>query len=132
MSDTYLNWVSENTSTKWWHDSAESAELDLGIERGAVGVTTNPVLSAAALQKNRALWSAEIEAVLAQKLPAEAKAEALMRIPVTKAAAKVAGVVCAQVNPLRAGDRDCMYAMAHRFHAWSQPRGVRATSVYDV
>src|SRR5204863_4624059 len=35
------------------------------------------------------------------------------------AAAKVAGVVCAQVNPLRAGDRDCMYAMAKRFHAWA-------------
>ena len=126
---TYLSWVTGNTSTKWWHDSAESAELDRGLERGAIGVTTNPVLSIAALHKNRALWSQEIEAVLAQKLPAEAKAEALMRIPVTKAAAKLmpefeasqgrSGLVCAQVNPLRAGDRDCMSAMARRFHAWS-------------
>ena len=119
MNHTYLNWVINNTNTKWWHDSAESAELDKGLERGAVGVTTNPVLSSAALNKNHALWATEIDAVLAQKLPAEAKAEALMRIAVTNAARKLAGFVCAQVNPLRAGDRDCMYAMAKRLNAWA-------------
>jgi transaldolase len=129
VNHTYLNWVIENTNTKWWHDSAESAELNTGLQRGAIGVTTNPVLSSAALNKNRALWGAEIEAVLAQRLPAEAKAEALMRIAVTNATRKLAtefeatqgrsGFVCAQVNPLRAGDRDCMYAMAKRLNAWA-------------
>ena len=34
MSNTYLDWVIENTPTKWWHDSAEAGELDLGLERG--------------------------------------------------------------------------------------------------
>ena len=29
------------------------------------------------------------------------------------------GYVCAQVNPSRAGDRDCMAAMAKRFHNWA-------------
>jgi transaldolase len=115
----YLNWVINHTSTKWWHDSAEEAELDLGLERGAVGVTTNPFLSAVALKTDRALWAAEIDEVLARNLPPEQKAEALMRIAVTKAAAKCHGFVCAQVNPLRAGDRDCMYSMAKRFHAWA-------------
>jgi transaldolase len=129
VTDTYLSWVIEKTATKWWHDSADSAELDRGLERGAIGVTTNPVLSAAALVKNRALWAAEIDEVLSRKPAGEEKAEALMRIPVTKAAQKLmpefersqgaSGLVCAQVNPLRAGDRDCMYAMARRFHAWS-------------
>lgn len=52
-----------------------------------------------------------------------------MHVPVTKAAAKLlpefeaskgqSGFVCAQVNPLRAGDRECMYPMAKRFHAWA-------------
>ena len=52
-----------------------------------------------------------------------------MQIPVMCAAARFlpeyeakggrSGFVCAQVNPARAGDRDCMYAMAKRFHAWS-------------
>jgi transaldolase len=129
MQDTYLQWVIENTATKWWHDSAESAELDRGLARGAVGVTTNPFLSNIALNRNRGLWSSAIEEVLAQKLQAEAKAEALMRIAVTSTTAKLApqfhatqgrnGLVCAQVNPLRAGDRECMMAMASRFHRWA-------------
>ena len=129
MQNTYLQWVIENTATKWWHDSAEEAELDLGLARGAVGVTTNPFLANAALNRDRQLWAPAIDAVLAQNLPPEAKAEALMHIAVTKTAAKLlpqhnpgqgsTGLVCAQVNPLRAGDRDCMLAMANRFHRWA-------------
>ena len=129
MSANYLNWVIENTRTKWWHDSAEAAELDLGLQRGAVGVTTNPFLANAALNRDRTLWGAAIDEVIARNLPAESKAEALMQIAVTRAAAKLmpqyevsgrcSGFVCAQVNPLHAGDRDCMHAMAKRLHAWS-------------
>jgi transaldolase len=128
-NDTYLNWVIRNTPTQWWHDSAEAAELDLGLERGAIGVTTNPFLSNIALAKDRQLWANEIEGVLARNLPAEQKAEALMRIAVTKTAEKLmpeyeaskgqSGLVCAQVNPLRAGQRDCMLPMARRFRTWA-------------
>jgi len=127
--NTYLSWVAEHTKTQWWHDSAEEAELDLGLKRGAIGVTTNPVLSIAALKKDREIWKAAIDEVLAQNLPAESKAEALMRIAVTRTAAKLtpqfeanngrSGFVCAQVNPARAGDRDGMRAMADRLHAWA-------------
>src|ERR1043166_257496 len=129
VSNTYLNWVIENTPTQWWHDSAESAELVLGLERGAVGVTTNPFLSNVAIRANRELWNSKIEDVLARNLPAEQKAEALMHIAVTDAAKKLLpryesskgqeGFVCAQVNPIRAGERECMYPMAKRFHAWA-------------
>jgi transaldolase len=129
MSNTYLNWVIENTPTKWWHDSAASAELDLSLQRGAVGATTNPVLASVALKCDRAQWAAEIDAVHARNLPGEHKAEALMRIAVTKAALRFApefaaskgcsGFVCAQVNPVRAGERECMYAMAKRLHTWA-------------
>jgi transaldolase len=129
MQDTYLNWVIENTKTRWWHDSAEEGELDTGLDRGAVGVTTNPLLACAALNRNRARWSAEIGEILERNLPTESKAEALMQVAVTRAASKLhreyeatngeSGFVCAQVNPLRAGQRDCMYAMAKRLHAWA-------------
>ncbi len=129
MANTYLSWLIENTRTKWWHDSAEAAELQLGLERGAVGVTTNPYLSNIAVNKDRQIWAPEIEAVLARNLPPEQTAEALMRVAVTKTAEKLmpeyerskgqSGFVCAQVNPARAGDRDCMLPMAQRFHAWS-------------
>src|SRR4029078_2820892 len=77
----------------------------------------------------RGLWSAAIDEVLSRNLPAEQKAEALMQIPVMRAAAKLlpeyersggkAGFVCSQVNPVHAGNRECMYGMAKRFHAWS-------------
>ena len=129
VNSTYLNWVLENTRTRWWHDSAATAELDLGLQRGAIGATTNPFLSNIALRTDRELWASDINAVLARNLPAEQKAEALMQIPVTRTAARFraehersggqSGYVCAQVNPVRAGDRDCMLAMAKRFHAWA-------------
>ena len=129
MQNTYLQWVIENTATLWWHDSAEAAELDLGLVRGAVGVTTNPYLANLAVNRDRLLWAPAIQEVLAQKLPPEAKAEALTRIAVTQTTEKLLpqyhasqgqrGLVCAQVNPLRAGDRECMLAMANRFHRWA-------------
>ena len=126
---TYLDWLVGQTSTKWWHDSAEASELSMGLRRGAVGVTTNPLLANVALIRDRSLWAADIGAVLARNLPPESKAEALMQIAVTKAAARLmpkyeaskgcSGFACAQVNPLHAGDRERMYASAHRFHAWA-------------
>ncbi|HOQ45117.1 MAG TPA: transaldolase family protein [Bryobacteraceae bacterium] len=129
QNGTYLNWVITNTKTKWWHDSADPAELDLGLERGAVGVTTNPFLTNTTLAKNKAAWGDHIAEVLGQKLPPEQKAEALMRGVVTAAAKKLLpeyersggkmGYVCAQVNPARAGERDCMLPMARRFHSWA-------------
>lgn len=129
MSGTYLDWVAGSTRTGWWHDSAEAAELELGLKRGAIGVTTNPFLSNLALLKDRQLWAVDIDQALAQNLPPERKAEALMRIAVTKTAARLvplfersqgrSGLVCAQVNPMRAGDRECMLPMARRFHDWA-------------
>src|SRR5579884_1704349 len=99
---TYLSWLTSQTPTRWWHDSADSGELDIGIERGAIGATTNPVLSTAALKSSRALWAEGIDQVVRRRLPGEQQAEALMRIPVSKAAAKLRGkpgFVCAQLNP---------------------------------
>jgi len=129
VTNSYLQWVIENTPTQWWHDSADPAELDLALKRGAIGVTTNPVLASAAFKKNREQWRASIERTLARNLPPEQKAEALTEIVVTSAADRLmptfearggrAGFVCAQVNPVRAGDRECMLPMAKRFHAWA-------------
>jgi transaldolase len=126
---TYLEWVMGETKTKLWHDSAEAGELQVALERGAIGVTTNPFLANLALTRNRTLWRAAIEDVLARNLAAELKAEALMQIAVTRTAEKLlpqydaipgrSGYVCAQVNPLRAGDRDAMQAMARRFQRWA-------------
>ncbi len=128
-SDTYLSWLTGHTATRWWHDSAETAELDRGLERGAVGVTTNPVLASAAMRKDRERCGAAIDRVLGRNLSPEQKAEGLVEIAVTRAADTLrplfeassgqSGFVCAQVNPSRAGDREGMSAMARRFNAWA-------------
>lgn len=128
-SNGYLNWVIRNTKTSWWHDSADPRELEAGLERGAVGVTTNPFLSNLALAANRERWADSIQAVLAKGPGKEQKAEELMRIVVTHAARMfqpeyersggTSGYVCAQVNPLRAGERESMLPMARRFHSWA-------------
>ena len=125
----YLNWVVANTPTRWWHDSADSSELAVGLERGASGVTTNPVLTATALTGSGDPWATEVKEVLAEDHSAEEKAEGLMGVAVRSAARTLLpvyedthgadGYVCAQVNPARAADRDAMLAMTRRFHAWA-------------
>jgi transaldolase len=128
MRQDYLQWAVSSTKTTWWHDSADPAELALGIERGAVGATTNPFLANTALAANRSLWGRQIQAVLAEVPEPERRAENLMRIVVTHAAGQLmpqyrpgglTGYVCAQVNPQRAGDRQAMLAMARRFSQWA-------------
>ena len=128
-SESYLAWVLRNTKTTFWHDSADPRELELGLQRGAVGSTTNPYLASLALANNRSLWAPEIRAALASSTIPEERAEALMRIPVAHVAGKFRdefqrsdfhrGWVCAQVNPSRAGDRDRMLDLARRYHAWA-------------
>ena len=117
------------TRLRWWHDSADPVELEVGLTRGAVGVTTNPVLAATAVHRNRDAWRSEIDRILTRRLPSEQQGEAVMELVVRKAARRLmpefdasggtSGFVCAQVNPARAGDRDCMLPMARRFHSWS-------------
>jgi|WetSurSiteA1Bulk_404760.scaffolds.fasta_scaffold07651_2 transaldolase len=136
---TYLKWVIENTQTAWWHDSADPAELQLGLDRGAIGVTTNPFLSSVALSKNRNAWAADVDSVLAKGLGAEQQAEELTRNVVMRAASiyrhiydrrgGTAGFVCAQVNPSRAGERQAMMAMARRFHSWAPNIAVKLPAV---
>ena len=128
-NNTYLNWVISNTKTTWWHDSADLNELQVGLERGAIGVTTNPFLSNIAVQKCRANGCPDVAAILAQGLTGEPKAEALMRLVVTRVTEKLmpefektggkSGFVCAQVNPSRAGERPEMFEMAKRFNKWA-------------
>ena len=116
----------KNRKTVWWHDSVDPDELQTGLERHAVGVTSNPYLANLAIRGNASDWAGEIEEALAD---GENKTERLMRIAVTHAAkmfipefersAGRMGYVCAQVDPARAGDREAMMAMARRFHKWA-------------
>lgn len=126
--DNYLLWVANETPTVWWHDSGDPEELRQGLARGAVGVTTNPVLTYRALTANPDRFGAEIRAVPGD-LPPERRAEELMGIMVRNAAKMFEpiyertggkmGYVCSQLNPARASDVEVMLEAARRFHAWA-------------
>ena len=124
----YLRWIAENTPTAWWHDSGDPEEMERGKADGAVGVTTNPVLSARALETNPEYWRPRLDGGW-QRLDAGQRAESLMKAVVCNAAemftpihentGKAHGYVCAQVNPAAAAERETMLQMARRFHAWA-------------
>ena len=127
--EPYLSWLVNSTKTTWWHDSAEPTEVIRALQRGAMGVTTNPVLTHLALCKNKTSWVEEVRQALSGSGSSEESAEALMRVVITRTARKLLpyyerssgreGYVCAQVNPARAGDREAMLGMARRFHNWA-------------
>jgi transaldolase len=127
--NSYLKKLSQSTDTRWWHDSADPQELGLALGQGAVGATTNPYLTALALEHNYDVWQRQLKEVLASCQKPEDKAEQLTRLVVCQAAAQLMpefersegknGWVCAQVNPHRASDREAMLAMARRFTQWA-------------
>jgi len=122
----YLEWLSSETATMWWHDSGDPAELEQGRAWGAVGVTTNPVLAFRAMADNRECWAAALKET---GVAPRAKAERLMSVVVGNAAAlfrpvyeesdRRYGYVCAQLDPALAADRAAMIAMAQRFSSWA-------------
>ena len=128
MSNKYLKWLSENTATSWWHDSAVPAEIAAGIANGAVGVTTNPMLIKNALYHKEKPW-ATVLSEIPKDISAEDKSEEIIR-RITVAIAKIfesvykdtdgrQGYVCAQVNPNFPGNRENMLAMARRLSKWA-------------
>lgn len=61
LNKNYLEWLSNETSMAWWHDSGDPAELEQGKAWGARGVTTNPVLTYRAINTNRKYWAEAIK-----------------------------------------------------------------------
>lgn len=128
QEESWLQWLSSNTPTRWWHDSANPDEIDAALARGALGVTTNPVLTYKTLQAHPEHWGPEVREV-PQTLQPEERAEALLKIVATSAARKVAGIhqassgahgyALGQLNPSNAGDADAMLRQAERVHGWA-------------
>ncbi len=123
----YFAWMQENTPSRWWHDSAIPAEIAAALKLGALGVTTNPVLTYKSLQATPDFWK-EKGSVLPESIVFEERAEALLRIVAGYAAEQVRpifdatggrhGMALGQLNPSLAGDADAMLAQAKRIHSW--------------
>ena len=75
----YLEWLAQDTPTKWWHDSAIPAEIDAALANGALGVTTNPVLTYQSLLAVPEFWQPEVDRIPGDLAP-ELRAEELLKI----------------------------------------------------
>ncbi|HBP39007.1 MAG TPA: hypothetical protein DD640_09775 [Clostridiales bacterium] len=127
MSKTYFDWLAQATPTRWWHDSGSPDEILLARQRGALGVTTNPVLTFRTFRSEPEFWQDKV-AQIPQDLDFEAHAEALLKLVATYAAGQFTDVFAAsggqhglalgQLNPGRAGDASGMLAQARRIHSW--------------
>ena len=124
---SYLQWLSSETKTKWWHDSADLDELAVAMEHGAVGATVNPVLVSKAVQGNPAKWQSVLKSV--EGTESDKRIEEIARCVTIKVAERLLpvyeqtkgehGYACAQVNPNLAGDREPMLELARRFDKWA-------------
>ncbi|MEG0322048.1 MAG: transaldolase family protein, partial [Oscillospiraceae bacterium] len=125
---TYLEWLAGDTHTKWWHDSAIPEEIDEAVEMGALGVTTNPVLTYKTLQAAPEFWQKEVYQI-PQTYSGQERAEALLKMVATYAAAKMLpiyeetngenGYAFGQVNPMNCGNSQLMLEQGLRYASWA-------------
>lgn len=134
----YLEWLSQDTATRWWHDSAIPSEIDQAIANGALGVTTNPVLTYKSLQASPDFWQPEVDKI-PQELTPEQRAEALLKIVAQYAAGKFRqvyietngqhGYALGQLNPGSCSDSDKMLEQALRYVSWAENIAVKLPTV---
>ncbi len=129
MEHPYLRWLSGETASVYWHDSAIHTEQEEAFSNGACGMTTNPFLVQSTLNQERGFWQSRLD-TLPLGLQGDEKAEALIRLvtgyfaeqarPFYKKGMPGKGYVCAQTNPLKTGDKAYMIAQMKR-HASIAP-----------
>ncbi|MDD4200031.1 MAG: transaldolase family protein [Eubacteriales bacterium] len=130
----YLTWLSRETETKWWNDSAIPVEIDTAISMGALGVTTNPVLIFKSLQECPDYWR-PIITDFDDDIEISDRAEELLRIVTTHVALKIHdiylrtegqhGYAFGQLNPILACDRQAMLKQGLRVASWAENIAVK-------
>ena len=137
----YLQWLTSETPTKFWHDSAIPSEIDTAIENGALGVTTNPVLTYKTLQAVPEFWQSEVDKIPKDLPPAE-RAEALLKMVATYAADKfhnifletkgAHGYALGQLDPSICMDSEKMIAQGLRYASWAENISVKTPSIMSA
>jgi len=128
LSKEYFRWLSESTPTRWWNDSANPGEILAAKELGAVGVTTNPVLTFKTFNESPDFWREQVAAV-PKDIDFIDRAETYLKMVATYAAAQFTdvfeatggeqGLALGQLNPSWAGDADRMIDQSRRIHSWA-------------
>jgi len=134
----YLQWLTSETPTKFWHDSAIPSEIDESIKNGAMGVTTNPVLTYKTLQAVPEFWQPMVDQI-PKDLSQSEHAEALLQIVATYAAKKFHkifedtngqhGYALGQLDPSICMDAEKMLAQGLRYASWADNISVKTPSI---
>jgi transaldolase len=134
----YLEWLAQDTPTRWWHDSAIPSEIDAAIANGALGVTTNPVLTYKSLQAVPDFWKPQVDEIPGDLAPA-LRAEELLRIVASHAASRLEdihertegrhGYALGQLDPSICSDSGRMLEQALRYVAWGENIAVKVPTV---
>lgn len=137
----YLQWLSTETPTRFWHDSAIPSEIEDSIKNGARGVTTNPVLTYKSLQAVPEFWQPEVDKLPKDLTPSE-RAEALLKIVVCYAAKQFEpvfvetegedGYALGQLNPSICMDTELMIAQGLRYASWADNISVKTPSIMSA
>lgn len=137
----YLQWLTQETPTKFWHDSAIPDEIDASIKNGALGVTTNPVLTYKTLQAVPEFWQPQVDQIPKDLTPAE-HAEALLKIVAVYAAEKFKrvfaetggenGYALGQLDPSICNDTEKMIAQGLRYASWAENISVKTPSIMSA
>ncbi len=122
-----LHQMSETTVTDYWNDSCSAHELRYGIEHGAVGATTNPVIVSTVLKNEYTEWKPRILELIAEHAAATeeeigwliieemaANGAALLR-PIYDRTSGRKGRISIQTNPKWWNNADRMVAQAESF-----------------
>jgi len=137
----YLQWLTSQTPTKFWHDSAIPSEIDAAIENGALGVTTNPVLTYKTLQAVPEFWQPQVDQIPKELTQAE-HAEALLQMVAVYAANKFRkvfeetngqhGYALGQLDPSICMDSEKMIAQGLRYASWADNISVKTPSIMSA
>lgn len=137
----YLQWLTQETPTKFWHDSAIPSEIDQAIKNGARGVTTNPVLTYKTLQAVPEFWQPQVDQI-PQDLKPEERAEALLKMVACYAAGKLHdifvetngtdGYALGQLNPSICMDTELMLAQGLRYASWADNISVKTPTIMSA
>ncbi len=124
-----LQQMVSTTPTDYWNDSCSVQELNYGIEHGAVGATTNPVIVLGVLNKEMHLWRERIpqiirdnpfwsETEITWKLVEEMAVNgAKLLLPVYERYQGRKGRLSIQTNPANYRNRDALVRQAVHFNS---------------
>lgn len=137
----YLQWLTKEIPTKFWHDSAIPSEIDAAIENGALGVTTNPVLTYKTLQAVPEFWQPQVDQIPKELTQAE-HAEALLKMVAVYAANKFRkvfeetngehGYALGQLDPSICMNGEKMIAQGLRYASWAENISVKTPSIMSA